>query len=146
MKQAFFILLAIMASAAPSQAEEEKSGYLHIAIENKSAFPTFLQVRDDVCAINEDEECEAARLSLKSKTCQENYYAKECKKARKKLKGSSCKFGRIYEGMVDSGEIIEVSICKSSADYGRISIRAPNKNSTWKRYLLIGDGDELSYP
>ncbi len=148
MKKFLFILLIVLLAPFAGFAEEEmekKSGYIQVTIENRSAFPNLLQVRDDICGPSQNGECEEARLALKSNECQKDRFAKKCKKAREKIESAHCLEDLVYEGMVDSGQKIQVSICKSPAGNGNLSIRAINPTSPWIRYFLINNGDTISY-
>ena len=146
MKETFFMLLVLIVSVSASFAEEEKSGYIQITVVNKAIFPKLIQIKDEVCKLSISHECEEARIELKRKECRNKRYAKECKEARAYLESSSCVAGLIYEGMVDSGQEIQLSTCKSPAEYGTISIRDINRATLWKNYRLISDGDTVGYP
>jgi hypothetical protein len=62
------------------------------------------------------------------------------------MESSRCLEGFIFEGAVESGEKIPLTICMSISGYGHISVRDIRKGFAWKSYRLISNGDTLGYP
>ena len=147
MKKIFLILLTLLTCSTLSFAEEAKDGYIQITVKNNSVFPKNLQVRDNNCTSPlEKKTCKKAKRTLKSKECRENRNAEGCKQAKKKLDNSDCIAGLVYEGMVEDGESVQVSVCKSPAGYGAVSLRAVNMPSPWTQHRLISAGETIEYP
>jgi hypothetical protein len=90
--------------------------------------------------------CGQAQNTLKSSACRQGPFSPECKEAGDKIDSSSCQDGIIFEGAVGSGEKKPLTICLSPSGYGHVSVRDPGKNSLWKSYRLINNGDTLGYP
>jgi hypothetical protein len=147
MKKIFLILLTLLTCSALGFADEAEDGYIQITVKNNSVFPKNLQVRDDNCTSPLGKKtCKKANRTLKSKECRENRNAKGCKQAKTKLDNSDCIAGLVYEGMVEDGESIQVSVCKSPAGYGAVSLRAINMPSPWIQHRLISAGETIEYP
>jgi len=89
--------------------------------------------------------CVQARNTLSSVNCTKNSFAPECSEAQSKIASSSCQEGLIFEGTIESGVKIPLTICLSPAGYGHVSVK-DIRNSVWKSYHLISPGDTLSYP
>jgi hypothetical protein len=89
--------------------------------------------------------CVQARNTLSRLDCKKNPSSRECSEAQSKMASSSCQEGLIFEGIVESGVKIPLTICLSPSGYGNVSVKVI-KNSFWKSYRLISPGDTLSYP
>lgn len=88
--------------------------------------------------------CEQARTILREKNCLEQPSSPECKQAGNKLDSSSCQEGIIFEGSVERGEKIVLTICLSPAGFGQIAVK-DGKNAYWTSYHLIHAEDTLTY-
>jgi len=89
--------------------------------------------------------CVQARNTLSRPDCRKNPSSRECSEAQSKIASSSCQEGLIFEGIVESGVKIPLTICLSPSGYGNVSVK-DIKSSFWKSYRLVSPGDTLSYP
>ena len=89
--------------------------------------------------------CVEARTTVSRPDCRNNPSSRECSEAQSKLASSSCQEGLIFDGSVESGVKLPLTICLSPSGYGNVSVK-DSKNSFWKSYRLISPGDTLSYP
>jgi hypothetical protein len=69
-----------------------------------------------------------------------------CVRAQQKLDGGSCVEGLIYEGNIEAGGKMSLSICTNPTGYGRVSMRGLNRSTLWKSNFLVSNGDKLSWP
>jgi hypothetical protein len=147
MKKIFLILLTFLTCSALGFADEIEDGYIQITVKNNSVSPKNLQVRDDNCTSPLGKEtCRKANRTPNRKECRENRNAKGCEQAKTKLDNSNCIAGLVYEGMLEDGESIQVSVCKSPSGYGAVSLRATNMPSPWTQHRLISAGETIEYP
>ena len=121
-------------------------GPIKVTIENISAFPVQLQVRDEVCKAPLSEPCVQADFIAKSADCMKAPLMDVCVRAKQKRDEGSCVEGLIYEGNVDVGGKAALSICAGPSGYGRVSMRSVGRSSLWKTNHLVSNGDRLTWP
>jgi hypothetical protein len=133
-------------SVVPTALVHGGSDPLQITIVNSSAFPVLLQVRDEVCNTQVSDACTQADFIVKSAECRKTHFMDACVRAQQKLDGGSCVEGLIFEGNVDAGGKIALSICANSSGSGRVSMRGLTRSTPWKTSFLVSNGDQLTWP
>jgi hypothetical protein len=147
MFRTFLIVISIL-SVLPTGLALGGNDSLQISIENRSAFPILLQVRDEVCKTPVSDACTQADFITKSRECRKTPQMDACVRAQEKIDGGSCVEGLIYEGSVEVNGKISLSICANPSGYGRLSMRdlSRSRNTLWKSNVLISNGERLSWP
>lgn len=144
MFRAFIIVVSILSVLPTGLARG--GDFLTVSIENKSAFPVLLQVVDEVCKTPVSDTCAQADFIVKSRECRKTPLMDACARAQQTLDEGSCVEGLVYEGNVDVGGKISLSICANPSGYGRVSMRGLDRITLWKRSFLISNGERLSWP
>jgi hypothetical protein len=121
-------------------------GLIKVTIENVSAFPVQLQVKDEVCKTPLSDACVQADFIAKSADCMKTPLMDACVRAKQKLDGGSCVEGLTYEGNIDAGGKALLSLCAGPSGYGRVSMRSVGRSSLWKTNHLVSNGDRLTWP
>lgn len=146
MRKVLLIAFCILSMAPLGTTWGAGEDTIQISIENKSAQPILLQVRDEVCRTPVSDACTQANFIVQSMECRKTPLMEACVRAKEKLSGGGCVEGLIYEKFVAINEKISLSICVNPSGYGRVSLRDLNRNTIWKSSFLLGNGDRLTYP
>lgn len=139
-------MLMILLFPFAANAGDGKNGYVRVTLEYKSMFQGKIQVVDGVCRQSRSIECAKASIKLNSDTCRQKTAIAECKEAKALLDTSFCVEGLVYENRVTQGEKIPLSICASEAGFGELLVRDVDKGGIWTNYVLLSDGQPVSYP
>jgi len=140
------VILMIVFLPFVSSAEDATSGYVKVTLEYKSMFAGKIQVLDGVCKQSRSVECAKASIKVYGESCKQKPVSAECIEAKALLDTSFCMEGLIYENRVGRGDKISLNLCASDAGYGNMFVRDVDKGSVWTNYLLLNDGQTVSYP
>jgi hypothetical protein len=146
MFRAIIVIISILSALPAGLARGSGGDSIQITVENKSASPVLLQVRDEVCNTPVSDACTQADFINKSMECRKTSLLDACIQAQQKLEGGSCVEGLVYERNVAVSEKISLSICANPSGYGRVSMRDLSRNTIWKTSIMVSNGDSLSYP
>lgn len=145
MRIIFVLMLVFLVASGASDALAKSDGYVTVDIEYRSASGD-LQIRDNVCKDMRNIDCEKARITLQGENCNREKRPDYCKEAEELLSSSFCVPGLVFDGRVAAGEKIQVRVCESYSGFGNLSVRDTRKTSIWTTYMLLTDGDEITYP
>jgi hypothetical protein len=83
---------------------------------------------------------------VNGETCRQRPLPAECREASALLDTSFCIEGLIYENRSNRGEKIPLKLCASDAGFGNMFVRDIDKGYIWTNYVLLSDGQAVSYP
>lgn len=141
-----FPLLFLLLFPGFAGAGNDAAGYVRVTVEYTSMFPGKLQVLDNVCRESRSIECAKASIKIQSEPCRQNPQQTECKEAQSLLDTSFCTEGLVHEGRISPGGKVSVRLCVSEGGFGNMSVRDIKKGSVWTSYVLLSDGQTITYP
>lgn len=143
-KSFFFALLLVMLplqaiAAAPSK------GIIQITIAYGWLSPGHIQVRDELCRVPRDIECEKARIKATGDSCRQEPTRARCKEAVALMESTLCVEGLVYDGRLTQGEEVQVRVCASQAGNGNVSVRNITNGGIWTNYQMVRDGRRINF-
>lgn len=142
----YLMVLLLLLGMSPAFAFDGNDGYVEVDVEYTSTFSGFIEIKDEVCRPARSIECEKAAIRSRSEACLQRKRPDRCSEATELLQSSLCIPGLIYEGRVESGDIIRVAVCASSGGYGNLSVRDIKNSRPWTNYPLLSNGNKVKYP
>lgn len=139
--QPILTLLIFFALLSPSFAASLPT--IQITVENASLKKGYFEVADSICSTTLPHECKIAKLIANSKKCGGQSRKEECVKSREIVKSGDCVEGLVFNGWLESGEKVGVSVCADQTGKGRIKTRN-SETAPWTLRSWIEAGETVS--
>ena len=116
---------------------------IQITIENGSLRKNYFEIADAICEENVPNECKVAEIIIKGQNCKNEKSKEECKKSKEIVESPECAAGTVFNGWLESGEMVQLSICADNTGNGRIKTRN-SQTAPWTLHFWVEAGKTIS--